>query len=362
MEVLFDGELTTDYHQYYVTSGLHDERDPVTAAFAGQTNGLCGAAIPGFLFMTTALQYGPVGLTIERHDEEPPDPVDEWEDVVEVSFRPSSDTVSVVEWGGEPVAQLPLDQADYRVRCCAAGMDEARSRERRFRGEPQLDRYLLQFWPAPPAADRVVRQTSASAAYWHDAVRDRPPPPPPPPEVLAQDVFDTLLWGGVAPSERLRTLGANSYSLAVADRPLLDDLERLDPADQRAIARWAARRACDVSGLAALDWVAPALAAVEQGDDLPAPFDDQGRAWQLLLGDGTAVTNVHRTTTPPGTLEFPDRMDPQAAALPAVFAAVDTDPLRAAIDTIAAAMATFGNDYPVLLGELRAAFPQLGER
>jgi hypothetical protein len=27
---------------------------------------------------------------------------------------------------------------------------------------------LLQLWPAPPAPDRIVCQTSAHAAYWHD--------------------------------------------------------------------------------------------------------------------------------------------------------------------------------------------------
>ena len=37
--------------------------------------------------------------------------------------------------------------------------------------EPVVDRFLLQFWPAEPRPDAVVRQTSDTAAYWHQAWR-----------------------------------------------------------------------------------------------------------------------------------------------------------------------------------------------
>ena len=30
-----------------------------------------------------------------------------------------------------------------------------------------IDTYQLDLWPAAPAADRVVKQTSEVAAYWH---------------------------------------------------------------------------------------------------------------------------------------------------------------------------------------------------
>jgi hypothetical protein len=36
-----------------------------------------------------------------------------------------------------------------------------------------LDRYLLQFWPADPAPDAVVRQSSDIAAYWHGWAREQ---------------------------------------------------------------------------------------------------------------------------------------------------------------------------------------------
>jgi hypothetical protein len=47
----------------------------------GQVNGLCGAAVPGMLYLTTGLHTGNVELTVEVLDAEPP-VGDEWEEVV----------------------------------------------------------------------------------------------------------------------------------------------------------------------------------------------------------------------------------------------------------------------------------------
>jgi hypothetical protein len=35
--------------------------------------------------------------------------------------------------------------------------------------------YLLQFWPAPPTADTILRQTSQAAARWHELAQRTPP-------------------------------------------------------------------------------------------------------------------------------------------------------------------------------------------
>ena len=170
---------------------------------------------------------------------------------------------------------------------------------------------------------------------------------------------DGLLWGGVRPSERLRASAANSYTLAMVDRPLLDALAEAEPESQRAIARWTARRASDAAGLSSLEWVAPALAALDRGQALPPPFDDWAQAWERLLGNDLVVRNVHVRVANADDLEFPPRIDPQAAALPAIFAAADADPLRAVVDAVAAAIVTFGNDYPRVLQDLRDAFPEV---
>jgi hypothetical protein len=160
-------------------------------------------------------------------------------------------------------------------------------------------------------------------------------------------------WGGRAPSERVRTLPANSWALARLDRPLVDGLDRVTPDEQRTIARWAAGRAAEVAGLAAVDWIAPALAAVHAGAPLPPPFDDHRRSWDRLLSDPA----VPRTTVtvpygPPNCLQ-------QAMAFPAITAAVHEDPLAAAVETLYCATIAHGDDHPRFLAEVHATFPGL---
>jgi hypothetical protein len=145
--------------------------------FRSQRNGLCGAAVPGHLFLVTGSHTGLVGLTVEVHDQAPVLD-DAWEDVVEVSFRPHG-PVDIVGWGGDWTTPLDLPEIDHRVRYCGMRMDDGDEQDGRFEDEPELDRYLLQFWPSPPTSDQVVRQASECAAYWHGVARERPLPPTP---------------------------------------------------------------------------------------------------------------------------------------------------------------------------------------
>ncbi|MFQ6397983.1 hypothetical protein ACLMAJ_31645 [Nocardia sp. KC 131] len=169
-----DGEVGVSYGQIYVESDPRDNGRPMHEAFAGQSVGLCGAAVPGALFLRTGLHTGDVGFTVEVRGQAPPlDPA--WEDVVEVSFYPLSDQSFLAQWAGEDSWELDLKEGlDYRVRYCAQGMDQAREKDVRLDDEPLQDRYLLQFWPAPPEPDRIVRQTSQVAAYAHDYARQQP--------------------------------------------------------------------------------------------------------------------------------------------------------------------------------------------
>ena len=130
--------------------------------------------------------------------------------------RPAaSSKVLLVQWAGEACWPLDLKQVDYRVRYCARGMDAARSADTRLDGKPLLDRYLLQFWPGSVGPDRVVRQTSDVAAYWHRAARELPPPPTAEQKAEAErrarldpdrarqrqyDYTEALRWGGRPPT------------------------------------------------------------------------------------------------------------------------------------------------------------------
>jgi len=167
MNVLFDDSVHVHYGQVYVTSGDTWDLPLPRNAFRGQLNGLCGAADAGRLFLVTGLHTGDVGFRVELWDGEPT--LDErWEEVVEVSFTPSGAGVALTQWAGERSFSLNLPKADYRVRYCARGMQAGRDADTLLEGPP-LDVYCLAFWAAAPAPDRIVRQTSAVAEYWHSA-------------------------------------------------------------------------------------------------------------------------------------------------------------------------------------------------
>ncbi|MFF1452124.1 hypothetical protein ACFVYF_28890 [Streptomyces sp. NPDC058274] len=313
MRTPVEGEVHVHYGQIYVESDPDSFGPGLAEAFAGQRAGLCGAATPGALWLTTGLHTGNVGFTIEVHDRAPSLDV-VWEDVVEVSFRPVSAVSSLVEWAGEDSWELGLERTDYRVRYCARGMDAARAEDTRLSGEPQLDCYLLQFWPAPPAPDRVLRQTSAVAAYRHDYARRQPPPPTPAEraesERLARQVEEKAArerrlaherwdWGGQLPSESLRNVGGDVRGLLRFDPALVHALDAAGPATQRAAALLAARHACGAAGLAELDWVAAGLTAVAEGRPLPPPLDDPDRVWQTLQSDPRVPDRTVGEAVPP---------------------------------------------------------------
>ncbi|MCC8243294.1 hypothetical protein [Saccharothrix luteola] len=337
--------------------------------FGGQVNGLCGAAIPGGLFLFTGLHTGDVAFTAELHDQPPP-VGDEWEDVVEVSFRPEG-PAALVSWAGEE--WWPLDglaEVDYRVRYCAVGMDEGHRMDNRSEDEPTVERYLLQFWPAPPEPDRIVKQTSAQAAHWHAYAREQPVPPTPEEKAeaarlareeqeraaaRARSEAEEREWGGRLPGERLRQLRGTAMSLASLDRPLVDALAEADPATQRQVARWAIRRAFTAAGLADLDWIAPALAAMDRGEPLPPPFEDTLQPWDRMMVDERIPQTV--VTTLDGRY---DNFSQQAMALPALFAEAEPDPLAAACEAVWSAVSTLGpGRYDALFDELRKAFPAI---
>lgn len=168
MQELFSGTLDVQYGQFYIEAGALFDGD-MAKSFVGQSNGLCGAAVPGFLFFVTGLHSGPVGLVITLHDGEPPLAQDA-EDVVEVSLQVTGSSVFLVQWSeaeGRPLARMA---GSYRARYSGANMDKAHAEDTNLTDEP-IDHYRLEFWPASPAPDQVIRQGSDVALYWHDWAR-----------------------------------------------------------------------------------------------------------------------------------------------------------------------------------------------
>ncbi|WP_018683566.1 hypothetical protein [Actinokineospora enzanensis] len=365
MRVLMSGDVGVSYGQAYVESGLRWQE--LGECFGGQRNGLCGAAMPGSLFLITGLHTGDVGFTIEAHETEP-SVGDEWEEVVEASFLPAG-PVMLVAWAGERSWPLDLESVSYRVRYCGRGLDEDSWPD--LDEEPRVvEHYLLQFWPAPPEPDRIVRESSANATYWHRFASEQPAPPSPEEQAEAERLdrieraraaeeqrlrSEALSWGGRAPSDRLRAIDGSARSLSTLDRDLVDAVERLDGDTQRLVARWVIRRAFVEARLDEVDWVVDALAAVDRGEPLTPWFADRRDGWERVLGDERVPV-----TTVPSIIGPPNDMLQQAMAFPAIFSELEPDPLAAALDALWNGAAAFGHGrYGELFAEVRRAFPGL---
>lgn len=162
----FEGRLLVHYGQAYVLApecGMLVPED----AFAHQRNGLCGAAVPGGLFLTTGLHTGYVKLLVQVHSARPA--VDEnWDEIVEASWRLNSGPVVLEDWDATKVCVIPLGMGTYRVRYSARRFGEAPEGGGDGDLEP-VESYLLAFWPAPHLDDAVLKQTSEQAAHWNAA-------------------------------------------------------------------------------------------------------------------------------------------------------------------------------------------------
>jgi hypothetical protein len=68
----------------------------------------------------------------------------------------------------------------------------------------------------------------------------------------------------------------------------------MNETDQRRVARWCVNKAYERSGLADLDWVAPALSAFNRGDpNMPAPFHDLTGASARWAAEGYPSSDVY---------------------------------------------------------------------
>ncbi|MEQ3553398.1 hypothetical protein WIS52_23250 [Pseudonocardia nematodicida] len=362
MRVLFDGGTFAHYGQFYLGTGPDPgvgwERND---CFAGQRNGLCGAGEPGGLFLMAGLHTGDVPVTVECHDDEPglPD-VGDAEDVVEVPFLLTRGPAALFGWGDEGRSELDLPPDAYRVRYCAAGMDAARAADTRRSDEAILDRYRLQFWPAPAEADRVVRVGSDSARYWHDYAIGLPAPARSPTErardrardpELAREraMYLNLLWAGQRPPGPLGTVEL-ARTVVLLDRKLADALVELPPDRQRGLAHWTARRAVTDADLDRIDWIAEACGWLGV-QPLPAELLDDSRALTRLYAVPGAPRRVVTSSD-----EHRAPLLQQAMALPAIAAADHPDPAVALLETVHHAATAAGDPgYQELFADLRRA-------
>ncbi len=162
--VLLDAVIETDYGQFDLgwggDFGFDGDADKY---FAGQVNGLVGAAHPGGVYLHFARRSGgsPVRIVLCTADPGPAEA--SWEDVVEVSVEVGADA-GWSSWFGESGGLEGIAAGSYRLRVSERGRDAGRDGE--FADEP-VDAYLLQFWPAEGSPDAILRVGSQDAEYWH---------------------------------------------------------------------------------------------------------------------------------------------------------------------------------------------------
>ncbi|MFE6736021.1 hypothetical protein [Microbacterium sp. NPDC057650] len=165
MQVVFDGSVWTSYAQAALTTGELEPPLP-DDAFRGQSNGLCGAAVDGTLFLITGTHTGQVPIRVSLHDEAPD--LGDWEEIVEASLLPASGTAALAGWAENPAVRFAVPEPSYRARWNATGMDAGHQQDVADEADPAPDSYELMLWPAPAAPDAILRRTSAQASYWHD--------------------------------------------------------------------------------------------------------------------------------------------------------------------------------------------------
>ncbi|GLQ12316.1 hypothetical protein GCM10007913_42490 [Devosia yakushimensis] len=164
MTTLFSQNISVQYGQAYLELG-GQFNGSMEDCFRGQSNGICGASAPDLLFLITGLHTGKVGLTINLFDTDPG--IDEtWDEIVEVSCQAPKGEVALSEWAADSGPPMAVPAGSYRARYHARKMQAANELDTNVTEVP-VDTYRLDLWPAPPAADRIIKQTSEVAAYWH---------------------------------------------------------------------------------------------------------------------------------------------------------------------------------------------------
>ncbi|QSE88038.1 hypothetical protein JWS13_05105 (plasmid) [Rhodococcus pseudokoreensis] len=144
------------------------------------------------------------------------------------------------------------------------------------------------------------------------------------------------------------------------DPGLVRAILTLDAPTQRHLAHWCATQAYEFSGLASKEWVVPALVAMRNGRPLPAPFDDMQSAIQRWIADRTEDDEpqgdphyslaTRRNPFDNGGFNVPYQ------AIPALFSALDRDPVAAALRTLSYASHTYGASVDDLHRALKQSF------
>ncbi|MFE6309438.1 hypothetical protein ACOQFV_29600 [Nocardiopsis changdeensis] len=168
---LLDIRLWVHYGQADLVDG---EAGFGVVPLGGPSGMLCpGPRLSGHVTLLTGLHTGYVDLSVNVTGTDPGPALDEYEDAVEVSLYMPQGAPVLVEWAGEGAHTLPEPSTGpgwyrlrYHARDADAGADDTGENDEDGEECNPVDAYLLQIWPAPEAAPRVVAAYSRTMRYW----------------------------------------------------------------------------------------------------------------------------------------------------------------------------------------------------
>lgn len=351
------GIVIADHHQFVLGT-------PTGETYLPEETGSVIEVGPNFATVMTGIASGPVRLTVDVLDSEPEAPVgiEGWGVIEEatVEFTASAHVLTLDGMKAPDFRKLPIKRGPHRFRVFGRGRDSYTGQSVT---EPTED-YLVQVWQT--TQPREMARLHKCDAAWDQSIVTHPkrnwwdPDPAGDATLYVKYGYDRMAqwakdeairWGGRPPSDKLR---ANYYAMGIAglDRPLADAITRARSPKLRRIAAWAARRAYTTAGIAEIEWIRPALAALDRDEPLPHPFGEhESQALRQAFDDDPAID-----TTVIGNDVENAEVSAALRGMHVVSTAVKPDPLNAAFHCLDIAAKTEDSNYASLIKDLRREF------
>ncbi|WP_228454546.1 hypothetical protein [Streptomyces alkaliphilus] len=154
MAVLVDERVLTAWVEFYGMC-LQDEDDtrvpvPFPEGFEDNTGFL--TARPGRIDLRSAGHTHNPSMTVQVWDGPPPAPPGQWDETGQAELETSAGSVTICSLGSGPMPErivLP-HPGSWSVRVCCTGRDEVARRAALEGAVNDVERYVVQFWPATP--------------------------------------------------------------------------------------------------------------------------------------------------------------------------------------------------------------------
>lgn len=339
-----------DHHQFVLGAPEADTLTPDTRGSLMETG-------PEFVTFYTGIAYGPANLELNVYADDPGiDDPERWE-VIEESSILIEENLHVMTLGGDVVHAFDATLRDlatdtYKVRGYARGRDISWDMDV---SDPVED-YRIDLWSSADAEPIIsIKKTDSAWAVQPIEIEEQI-------DSIAQAVTDREAvrqrWADLfadtpLESERDNLVRHNVLAIEGIQPGLIHSILELPRQEQEALGRWAARRAYEKAQISNIDWIAPALLAMDSHDGLPSPFDRQGEAFNRLLADPSLSDDKTLSALRPGDESSYSRA---TVAFGALYAAVSRQ-AHLYFVALANAIETYGRgEFGQLVSDLRSEF------